>query len=90
MGIDPYLMCLNRIQTPSLWRNIGKPAGENRMNRKVRHELQNKAAKLADLIVHAKRARIHFRSEEQFLEMLGLPPASMGYRLPVRNPRPNH
>jgi hypothetical protein len=43
------------------------------MNISMRYELGNIAARLADLIVHARPAQIRFQSEEQFLEMLGLP-----------------
>jgi hypothetical protein len=43
------------------------------MNISMRCELGNIAARLADLIVHARPAQIRFQSEEQFLEMLGLP-----------------
>jgi hypothetical protein len=43
------------------------------MNISMRYELGNIAARLADLIVQARPAQIRFQSEEQFLEMLGLP-----------------
>jgi hypothetical protein len=42
------------------------------MNTDTRHELRNKAARLAKLLVQAKPVQMRFRSEEQFLEMLGL------------------
>jgi hypothetical protein len=54
------------------------------MNSYVKGELRDRAAKLADLIVKAKPAQIRFRSEEQFLEMLGLPPRQLQHRVPVR------
>ena len=47
---------------------------ENRMNINVRRDLGCKAARLADLIVQAKHAQIWFRSETQFLEIVGWPP----------------
>ena len=43
------------------------------MDISVRYELGNIAAKMGDLIVQARPAQIRFQSEEQFLEMLGLP-----------------
>jgi len=42
------------------------------MNADTRHELRNKAARLAELLVQAKPVQMRFRSEAQFLEMLGL------------------
>jgi hypothetical protein len=54
------------------------------MNRYAKDELGNRMAKLADMIVKAKPAQIQFRSEEQFLEMLGLPPGQLQNRVPVR------
>jgi len=44
------------------------------MNINVAHDLGCKAVRLADLIVQAKPAQMRFRSEAQFLEILGWPP----------------
>jgi hypothetical protein len=54
------------------------------MDADTRHELRNKAASLAALLIRAKSARVKFRSEAQFLEMLGLEPELE----PVRVERP--
>ena len=43
------------------------------MSMNTRLELRTKAVRLADLIARAKPAKIRFSSEEQFLQMLGLP-----------------
>ena len=63
---------------------IYKSQQEKLMNSYVKRELAARAAQLADLIVKAKPAQIRFRSEEQFLEMLGLPPRQLQQRVPVR------
>jgi len=46
--------------------------------------LTMKIVKLADLIVQAKPARITFKSEKQFLEMLGLQPAVVSAQIDRR------
>jgi hypothetical protein len=56
---------------------------ESVMSRYTQRELLNRAAKLADLIVRAQPAQIWFRSEEQFLEMLGLPQMQLQNHVPV-------
>jgi len=43
-------------------------------------QIIEKVARLADLIVGGQPATIHFRSEQQFLSLVGMAPA----RLPVR------
>ena len=60
------------------------------MNSYVKRELGDRAAKLADLIVRAKPAQIRFRSEQQFLEMLGLPSGQLQNRVPVRARQPKY
>ena len=54
------------------------------MNISMRYELGNIAAKLADLIVRARPVQIRFQSEEQFLEMLGLPLSPVPARVQQR------
>ena len=44
-------------------------------------DVTRKAAWLADLIVHAEPARIIFKSEEQFLSILGAGPAKAHSRV---------
>ena len=51
------------------------------MNTNTRLELRAKAARLADLIARAKPAKIRFSSEEQFLQMLGLPQNAAAVRV---------
>ena len=51
------------------------------MNTNTRLELRAKAARLADLIARAKPAQIRFSSEEQFLQMLGLPKNAVAARV---------
>ena len=43
------------------------------MNKFGRYESGVRVARLADLIVRAKPVQIHFQSEEQFLQLVGLP-----------------
>ncbi len=60
------------------------------MNSYVKRELGDRAANLADLIARAKPAQIQFRSEQQFLEMLGLPSGQLRNRVPVRARQPKY
>ena len=58
------------------------------MSMNTRRELRAKAARLADLIARAKPAQIRFSSEEQFLQMLGLPRNAVARGAKCENSRP--
>jgi hypothetical protein len=51
------------------------------MNGYAKDERGNRMAKLADMIVKAKPSQLQFRSEEQFLEMLGMPSGQVPVRV---------